>query len=88
MMNLILIICCPSYIQGREPIYVISFFLKTNNTGLYSDIYRIITFKLVMTIKASKLYNLISVFMTELNSRSQLYWKSKTFVSILSEISQ
>ena len=59
VMNLILILSCPFNIQGREP-NLYDFVKKKNfNVGLYSDIYRLISFKLCMLIKTTKLYILI-----------------------------
>ena len=54
--------------------------------GLYSDIYRPISFKLGMMIEITMLYILISVLMTLNISGSQLYKKSKTSVSIFAQI--
>ena len=71
VMNLTLISSCPFTFQKREPCWCE--FLKKNktkttttktNVGLYSDIYRAISFKLFMRIGNTKLCILISVWMT------------------------
>ena len=57
-MYLILVLSCPFNIQGREP--NLSAFTEKKK-GLYSDIYRPISFRLVMMIGTTKLYILMSV---------------------------
>ena len=56
--------------------------------GLYSDIYRLISFKLGMMIETTELYILISVCLDDLDLhlKSEVCEKSKPFVSILSQI--
>ena len=74
MMNLIFILCRPFNIQGKEHYLRDLFFIlktttaattaKTFNVGLYSDICGLISFKLGMMAESTKLYILISVWMT------------------------
>ena len=64
VITLIYIYLIHSVFKGGNPVYVISF-LKQNkkqpfNVGLYSDIYRPISFKRSV-IMSTKLYTLISV---------------------------
>ena len=51
--------CSVSFIhailKGDNHAYVMSSKRKKNNVGLYSDIYRLISFRLVMMIKTTKL---------------------------------
>ena len=54
---------------------------------MYSDISSLISFRRGSMIETTKLYILISLDDLDLCSRSQLYQKSKTFVSIFLEIS-
>ena len=65
-MNLILILFRPFNIQWRESVFCD--FVKENNNkkyiGLYSDIYRVISFKLGVMVGTTMLYILISVWMT------------------------
>ena len=62
MMNLILILFCLFSIQWTEPFLCdFFFFLKACNNGLYSDIYRPVSFRLRLMIETTKLYILISV---------------------------
>ena len=61
VMNLRLILPCPFNVQGRKPyLYMISF-EKNINVRLFSDIYRLISFKLCMMIETTEQYILISV---------------------------
>ena len=61
VMNFILILSRPFIIQGREP-YLSDFVTKDNKeekeeeetVGFYSDIYRLISFKLSMMIESTK----------------------------------
>ena len=54
-------------IQGRGP-YFCGFVNKQKNkqknSGMYSDIFRLISFKLGMIIKTTRVYMLVSVWMT------------------------
>ena len=59
---------------------------KTFNVGLYSDIYRVIYFKLGMMIDTKLYISDISFDDHYIHLRSQLYEKSKTLVSIFLEI--
>ena len=65
VMNLILILSHPFSIQGREP-NSCDFIEKRKkiNVFLYSDIYGSVSFRLGLMIKITKLYILISVWMT------------------------
>ena len=78
VMNLVCILPCPFSIQGREP-YLHNFLGKRIVTGLYSDIFRLVSFKVGMILEITTLYILISVLMT-------LIFKSKTLVSIFWQI--
>ena len=60
IMNFIRILFCPYSIEGREP-YLCDFVEKNFNIGLYSDIYRPVSFKLCVMMKSFKLYILTSV---------------------------
>ena len=54
-----------SIFKGENPTYVILLGKKTTfNIDLYSDIYRLISFKLGMVIETTKFYILKSVWMT------------------------
>ena len=82
--KLILILSHLFNIHGREPYWYD--FAETNfNFGLYSDIYRPISFKLRTMIENTKLHFYVSLDDLYLHSRSQLYEKSKP-VSIFSEM--
>ena len=50
-----------SIFKGENPAYVISF--KNNNSDVYTDIYRLISSKLGITLETTKLYSSISVWM-------------------------
>ena len=69
---------CPFSIQGRE-VYLCDF-VKNVNIGLHSNISRTISFKLSMMIRTTRLYILMSVWIT-------LIFIQITSVSIFSEIS-
>ena len=65
-MNFILVLFRPFSIQGRERL-LCDFVRKKDKpirVGLYSNIYRPISFKLSIMIKIIELYILISVWMT------------------------
>ena len=72
-------------IKEGNPTYVI-LFRKFFNKGLLSDIYWQISFKLGMMIQTTKLSILISVWMTLTFIQDQLCEKSKTLMSIYSQI--
>ena len=88
VMSAILILSYPYGIQGRE-LYLCDFAKKNRsafNFGLYSSIYRPISFKHGMIIGTAKLCILICLDDLDPYSRSQLNEKSKIWVSVLSEI--
>ena len=62
VMNLILVSCLFN-IQGREP-SMCDFVKKKKKFGLYSDIYRLISFKFDLMIGTTKRNILISIWMT------------------------
>ena len=59
LMNLIPILCCVIGIQGREHYISEIVYIKSLNIGMCSDIYRLISFKLGVIMKITKLYTLI-----------------------------
>ena len=63
MMNLILVLSCQFSILGRET-YLYDFVKKNFNVGLCSDNKRLVSFKFGMMMETTKLYILISVWMT------------------------
>ena len=63
VMNLILILSHLFNIQGREP-YLCDFVQRTRTVPWYSDICGLISFKSGVIIETSKLYILISVWIT------------------------
>ena len=86
VMKPILIWSHPFNIQGRDS-YICDLKKKKKKGGLYSGIYRLISFKLGMT-GTTKLYILMSLDDLDLHSRSELYDTSKALVSIFSKILQ
>ena len=74
MMNLILICIVHSLFNEENPAYVILFLKKKKcfNIGLYSDNYRLVSFKLGMMIETSKLYIFICLDDLDLHSRPHL----------------
>ena len=76
-------------LKGENPACMISLKKKKKknfNVGLYSDIYRLISFKFGMIIQITKLNILMPVWMTLTLIQGQLYKKSKTSVSIFLQI--
>ena len=63
MMNLIIILFHPLSNQGREPNFC-DFVSKNFNVGFYSDISRPISFRFGMMIERTKLYIMVSLWMT------------------------
>ena len=87
-MKLILILSCVFNIQGKES-YMYDSVIESFNVGLYSDIYRSVSFRLGMVIETTKVYVLISVWMifTFIQGNSCIKKKKKkTLVSIFSQI--
>ena len=64
-----------SIFQGENPAYMSLYF----NVGLYSHIYKLISFKLGMMIEITKLYILISVWMTWPSFTASISWEIKNF---------
>ena len=73
-----------SVFKGGNPTYGIAF--EKTKVGLCSDIYRPISFRLGRMIETTKLYILICLDDLDVHSRSKLYEKSKTLISIFSQI--
>ena len=61
-MTFVIHLSCPIGMEGRK--YFYDFCTKRINIGLYSNIYRLMSFKLGMIIKTSELYIFVSVWMT------------------------
>ena len=88
VMNLILVFSWP-FNKGENPTYMILFvwgffmFLSLD-IDLYSDIYRLVSFKLSMTIETTQLYIFISVWMTFTFIQGHSCMRNQNFCGIFS----
>ena len=78
-LSVCLLICLSFYrsLSVDLSIYIYDFLKKNFSIGLYSDIYRPISFSRGMLIETTTLYILIPLWCLDLNSSSNLYEKAK-----------
>ena len=85
LVGLMKLILCPvwSIFKGENTAEMI--WWKEVNVGLYSDMYRLISFKFGMMIDTTKLYRLIPLWMTSTVTESHIYMRMQKLLHSFSQ---